>query len=797
VFDLLNGTWEQSAKLEANDGEIDDSFGHSVSLNGDRALIGAYLDDDNANDSGSAYVFELSGNSWIQTAKINSSDTAESDHFGFAVSLLGNRALIGAFLTDENFNNSGSAYIFELDAGVWSQTKKLVGTNPAENDWMGYSVSLGIDRALIGSRLDGENGIDTGSATVFDYSSNNWTQTVELFADDANAGDQFGISVSLSGDRLIVGSPLNDGGGLNNGAAYIFDLVSNMWEQTIKITPNDMSDNDSFGQSVAIIDGRALVSSALDDDNGIDSGSAYLFDLVLGNWIQSGKLIASNGGTNDSFGTSVSLSENRILIGAHLNNDIGSSYVFKLDERPLAVNDTFTVIENSPATLIDVLSNDIDNDGGINEIIAVTQALNGTVEFSNQIVSYKPNLEYCNDESIKDNFSYSLNGGSTAEVNVNVICTYKLGGTISGLSKANPVILQNNLGDDLLLNNNGDFEFLLQQLDSTIYSVSVLSEPTSPNQTCIIENNSGIINQSDIKDIIIDCNTAPSVSNDSFIALEDGILTIDAGVIFENDNDVESDKLTVLNSGIFNTDGISGLMFIENDGSFEFLPSNELFGKSTFTYEVSDGINSVFSTIFIDTQAVNDAPNFSIMGDIDATTSLNGQNHQMVIPQFVTQFDFGPENESSQQILQFNLEVYSDFNSILNSISINNEGTLFLDFSKNYGAAIIKINLQDNGGTTNNGIDTSENLEFIVSYTDWIFDNGFEENNKLAVSDIFSQVNENLLYGNLNFDSSNDRIFYLGHKLTINRELNKALLKSIISNWALEVLTLKHHNPDD
>src|SRR5690554_1478701 len=107
----------QESQLLASDGAADDYFGISVSLSGNRALIGAPYDDNNGIKSGSAYVFELQSGSWVETAKLTANDGAAMDNFGWSVSLSGNRALIGARLDDDHGVNSGSAYVFELQSG--------------------------------------------------------------------------------------------------------------------------------------------------------------------------------------------------------------------------------------------------------------------------------------------------------------------------------------------------------------------------------------------------------------------------------------------------------------------------------------------------------------------------------------------------------------------------------------------------------------------------------------------------------------------------------------------------------
>ncbi|MEM8488461.1 MAG: T9SS type A sorting domain-containing protein, partial [Bacteroidota bacterium] len=170
-FDFDGSSWTETEKLTASDGAVSDQFGYSVSLSGDRALIGVLLDDDNGSDSGSAYVFDFDGTSWTETQKLTASDGAVSDQFGRSVSLSGDRALIGAVLDDDNGLSSGSAYVFDFDGSSWTETEKLTASDGAVSDQFGYSVSLSGDRALIGAFGDDDNGSDSGSAYVFGFAS--------------------------------------------------------------------------------------------------------------------------------------------------------------------------------------------------------------------------------------------------------------------------------------------------------------------------------------------------------------------------------------------------------------------------------------------------------------------------------------------------------------------------------------------------------------------------------------------------------------------------------------------------
>ena len=251
-------------KLTASDAARFGFFGNSVSLSGDRALVGASGDDD---FSGSAYVFaRASDGSWSQEHKLTAGDAAAADVilFGASVSLSGDRALVGA-MGDCNLGLGQGAYVFTRDSsGSWSQEQKLTA---GDDDNCVTSVSLSGDRALVGTSYG-------GAAYVFARASNgSWSQEHKLTASDAAAFDRFGTSVSLSGDRALVGAKDDD----ESGSAYVFARASDgTWSQEHKLTTSDAADDDRFGTSVSLSGDRALVGASGDDDGGLGSGSAYV-----------------------------------------------------------------------------------------------------------------------------------------------------------------------------------------------------------------------------------------------------------------------------------------------------------------------------------------------------------------------------------------------------------------------------------------------------------------------------------------------------------------------------------------
>ncbi|MBP1662688.1 MAG: hypothetical protein H6P94_937, partial [Thermoplasmatales archaeon] len=300
------------AKLLPSDGAEYNLFGWSVSLDNDTALIGAYYDDDNGEHSGSAYVFIRNGTTWTEQEKLLPSDGTTMDYFGYSVSLRGDTAIISAPLDDDNGDASGAAYVFVRSGTKWTQQAKLLSSDGMIQDNFGIRVFLDADTALIGASA--ANDVQ-GSAYVFIRNGTSWTQQAKLVASDGQSDDFFGWFVSLSGDTALIGAPGDSDDGDSSGSAYVFIRMGTTWTQQAKLVASDGYTWDYFGYAVSVFGDIGVVTAPQDDDNGEDSGSAYVFTRNGTTWTQQKKLLASDGQGGDTFGWwAVSLNEDSALI---------------------------------------------------------------------------------------------------------------------------------------------------------------------------------------------------------------------------------------------------------------------------------------------------------------------------------------------------------------------------------------------------------------------------------------------------------------------------------------------------
>ncbi|KAA5827598.1 T9SS type A sorting domain-containing protein [Algibacter amylolyticus] len=340
VFVLTGNTWAQEAKLTAADGAADDYFGWSVAISGNTAIVGADLDDDAGNTSGSAYVFVRTGNTWTQEAKLTAADGAAGDFFGRSVAISGNTAIVGAHKDDNSGSASGSAYVFVRSGNTWTQEAKLTATDGADYDLFGVSVAISGNTAIVGAYLNDDAGYDSGAAYVFVRSGTTWNQEDKLIAAEGSTYDHFGWSVAISGNTAIVGAYRDDDTGGNRGAAYVFARTGTTWNQEAKLTAADRAAGDYFGWSVAISGNTAIVGAVYADVKAPFSGAAYVFGRTGTTWNQEDKLTPTDGANQDYFGNSVTISGDYAIAGAPFNDDAGydsgSAYFFK-PETPLTI----------------------------------------------------------------------------------------------------------------------------------------------------------------------------------------------------------------------------------------------------------------------------------------------------------------------------------------------------------------------------------------------------------------------------------------------------------------------------
>jgi hypothetical protein len=328
----------ETAKLFPSDANTDDSFGVSVAIDSNTAVVGAYKNDSNGSDCGAAYVYELTGSQWIEKQKLVPSDGSAGDQFGRSVAIEGNTIVVGSYYDDSN----GSAYVFTCSGGVWTQQQKLVAPDAA-NDRFGCSVSIDNNAIVIGAYRYNNY---TGSACVFTRAGQNWNFQQKLTASDAQQGDHFGYSVAIDNNTIIIGAPYDDYSGLDYaGSAYLYKKRDTMWVEQNILRASDSSQMAHFGNSVAI-DGNWAVIGAYECNIGSinTAGAAYIFSQTGAGWVEQQKLFDANSpASGEDFGWAVAIKNDTILVGCPYDfvdgNKTGSVFEYVLDGSTWVLSD--------------------------------------------------------------------------------------------------------------------------------------------------------------------------------------------------------------------------------------------------------------------------------------------------------------------------------------------------------------------------------------------------------------------------------------------------------------------------
>jgi len=329
-YPIIVDPWVQTAELTASDGGLGDEFGLSVSISGSTVVVGAPFHNVGNNlAQGAAYVFVEPANGWssmTQTAELVASDGATDAYFGSSVAISGNTIVVGADGTTVQGNpHEGAAYVFVKPANGWSnmtQTAKLTASGGYVGDDFGESIAISGNTLVVGAPYAsiGSN-YQQGASYVFVQPGSGWTdmtQTAKLTSSDGAANDIFGNSVAIDGTTLVVGaSDAAVSGNSNAGKAYVFVQPGSGWTdmtQTAELTASDVMPDSYLGSSVTI-SGNTVVAGAPSDF----SGAAYVFVEPTGGWTDTTQTAELTPGAIASLllmGTSVAIDGNTVMAGA-------------------------------------------------------------------------------------------------------------------------------------------------------------------------------------------------------------------------------------------------------------------------------------------------------------------------------------------------------------------------------------------------------------------------------------------------------------------------------------------------
>jgi hypothetical protein len=339
LFERSASSWVAVGSVSAPDGAIGDHFGRSVAVATDSVAVGAVDDAVCGRASqGSVWTFPRFDGRWRTAPRIVSDvDGMAADAFGNSVAVEGDLMVVGVPIDAVGGNvNQGSAVVYRRGSTGWMQEARLVAGDGVAQDRFGNVVSISDGTVAVGAYLaDMAGRVDQGAAYVFVKSGGSWVQQAKLLDPDGAAGDKFGNAIAIDGDRVAVSASSDTVGTLSlQGSAHVFERSAGSWTHRQRLVASDGSSNDYFGSSIAISSDTLLVGAFFASSAaGVDGGAAYVFDLAGGAWTQSAKIVQPDAQPGDFFGVSVAIDGDTAVVGAFrddrgANSDQGSATVF-------------------------------------------------------------------------------------------------------------------------------------------------------------------------------------------------------------------------------------------------------------------------------------------------------------------------------------------------------------------------------------------------------------------------------------------------------------------------------------
>jgi hypothetical protein len=557
-------------------------FGSAVAIDGDTAVVGVPLDSEAGFNAGAACVFVRSGSTWSQQAKLTAADASSGSEFGSAVAISGDTIVVGAPSTMAGGVNVGAAYVFIRTGSTWTQQAKLAPTDAIGNDQFGVSLTIEGDTLAVGAIGTGQVFNSEGAVYVYGRSGGVWTQQARLISNEPGPGDEFGFSVAINNGTLAVGSPFDDDLFLaDTGAIYVFSASGTTWNLQAELMAADAATSDNLGWSVAL-NGDTIVAGAPQRHSGADfAGAAYVFVRNGTAWSQQTLLVADDPAAFDFFGYSTAVNNNTAIVGSAFDSSFashgGSAYILTRAGTVWSQDSEFS-------------ASDITDDNHFGYAVAFsgsTILVGAPLGFYFQDgaayvyeVSSSNTAPIANPQSIitaEDTATAVTLTGSDAESDplTFAVVTGPTKGTLSGTPP--------NLTYTPNANANGSDSFTFKvndgQVDSAPAAVSISITPV---------------------------NDAPVANSQSVTTLEDNAVTITL-----TGSDVEGSLLTfaVLTGPTQGT--LSG-----TPPNLTYTPNANANGSDSFTFTVNDGTaDSSSATVSISITPVNDGPTISDIPD--------------------------------------------------------------------------------------------------------------------------------------------------------------------------------------
>lgn len=536
--------------LKAENPDEIDEFGIVVAASGNTLVVGVPRDDSAASgingnsnddslfDSGAVYVYQRIGAEWQQQAYIKASNPGSGDLFGSALAISGDTLIVGTAAedsaatgingnqNDNSANGAGAAYVFVRNGSTWAQQAYLKASNTGAGDAFGQAVSIDGDTAVVTALSEDSTAANSGAAYVFVRNAGTWNQQALLKASNASGNNQFGISTGISGNTIVVGASqerslstgVNGNQSQSNdpnvlaGAAYVFVRSGNTWSQQAYLKASNTGNRDQFGFSTAISGETIVVGAVLESSNAIgvngnqnndasfSSGATYVFQRSGSQWAQQAYLKASNTrGDRARFGEALSLDGDTLIVGARFESGgDGGVNADQNDTSAPGAGAAYVFVRSagqwSQRAYLKSIDPDMSDDFGQSVAVSDNNFLVGARREDSNASGINGNA---NDNSLSASGAAFIFGATN----------YSIGGNVSGLAPGNRLIIQNNAGSDLIIQQNGPYQFASRLVSGSTYQVTVLDQPSTPNQLCSVTQANGTVFINNITNIDIECVT--------------------------------------------------------------------------------------------------------------------------------------------------------------------------------------------------------------------------------------------------------------------------------------------------
>ncbi|MEX0968770.1 MAG: T9SS type A sorting domain-containing protein [Bacteroidia bacterium] len=420
----MGSDWPQQAKLTASDGDMNDNFGWSTGITDNYAIVGAPNNTDAGFATGAAYIFERTGSTWTELAKLLAPTSKGGDFFGYSVAIADEYAVVGALGNDDEGTQAGAAYVYMRSGSVWTLVDTLYATDPDVNDYFGFSVDIDEDgeNIIVGAPRNDDGGSNSGAAYVYHRSGSVWMSEGKLLATDDDAQDSLGFSVAIAGDYAIAGAIGDDETASNAGAAYIFNRSGGVWSQQEKLMASDGSSDDLFGYSVGTDGMWAAVGAPFEDDSAMDAGALYAFLRSGGSWTETAKYKAADPDMNDEMGLSSAVSDGRAIVGIPGDDtkapNAGAACIINLSGSAAPAASPMLVPDNEDNFLTSLEDVSAEEEAGLEAVAdEETEEEIGTETIENRIVTTQ--LPYPN--PTRGEFNFMLHSDEPGDVRLEIV----------------------------------------------------------------------------------------------------------------------------------------------------------------------------------------------------------------------------------------------------------------------------------------------------------------------------------------------------------------------------------------